>query len=135
MRCIGAENPPCARCLRTGRRCVVQPSRRGQQQSSHSLRKRQSLPPSSPGEAAHYQEAQAAPSPAPASSGGLLSTAHPLPPKASALRSPLARPEAHASPASTARLEQGASPSLPSVYSSSPLDVVGSAASRQPSAE
>jgi hypothetical protein len=44
MRCVGAHNPPCERCLRTGKKCVVQPSRRGQQQPAQSLR-RQKQPP------------------------------------------------------------------------------------------
>lgn len=31
MRCIGADNPPCARCAKAGRECIIQPSRRGLQ--------------------------------------------------------------------------------------------------------
>ncbi|KIW73779.1 hypothetical protein PV04_01871 [Phialophora macrospora] len=138
MRCVNADNPPCARCLRTGRRCVVLPSRRGQQQSGTSLRKRQ--PPASspaPSEPLHTRDSQPVPSAAPSSSAGRPSRIPPMLPQvqARALRSPSSRREAHSSPASTSHPEHSASPGLPSVYSLSPLDVLGYVATQPPSTE
>jgi hypothetical protein len=140
MRCVNADNPPCARCLRTGRRCVVLPSRRGQQQSGTSLRKRQP-PASSPSssEPLHTQDAHPVPSAAPSNSAVRPSRIPPMLPQAQpqvqALRSPSSRREAHSSPASTSHPEHSASPGLPSVYSLSPMDALGYVATQPPSTE
>lgn len=126
MRCVGAENPPCARCLRTGRRCVVSPSRRGQTQAN-SLRKR--LPPisSSVREVPDMETGTPSYGSISIKSPRLAPPELPRPPSR---RSPTHRPDAHNSPASISRTENVSSPSLPSVYSLSPLDVLGSVATQ-----
>lgn len=125
MRCQGAEKPPCARCVRTGRRCVVTPSRRGQTQAN-SLRKR--LPPAS----SSTSEVQTATPAFTTTSAKSPWLAPPEPPRTASHRSPTQRLDAHSSPASISRTENISSPSLPSVYSSSPLDVLGSVATQEP---
>ncbi|KIW24899.1 uncharacterized protein PV07_10582 [Cladophialophora immunda] len=130
MRCIGADKPPCVRCSRTGRNCVVHASRRGQQQSANSLRKRQP-PVSSPPPDALYQQASQSTTCAATGSVQRSPLAHPTSPPAYSLQSPSYK-SGRVSPASTSRPDQNVSSSLPSVYSSSPLDVLDSVASQQP---
>lgn len=127
MRCVGAENPPCARCLRTNRRCVVSPSRRGRTQAN-SLRKRCHPVSSSTGAVPDVQTATP--------SHGSVSIMSPLlappePPKPPSGRSSTQRPDAHDSPPSISRTDNISFPSLPSVYSLSPLDALGSLSAQE----
>ena len=135
MRCIGAaDGHSCARCLRTGRRCVVQPSRRGQQQSANSLRKKRPVVLSS-SEPSSLRDDQAATRTATSSPAAWSPMIHPTLHETSSFQSPHMRIEAHSSPASIPRWEPNASSRLPSLYTSSPLDVLGSLVSQQPSKE
>ncbi|KIY00367.1 uncharacterized protein Z520_04052 [Fonsecaea multimorphosa CBS 102226] len=130
MRCIGAENPPCVRCSKTGRNCVVHASRRGQHQSANSLRKWQPPVSSSPSDALHQQDSQNT-TDAATSSVRRSPPVHTATPPAFALQSPSYK-GGRVSPASTSQPDQNVSPSLPSVYSLSPLAALDSVALQQP---
>lgn len=123
MRCVGAENPPCIRCTKSGRDCVVQASRRGQQ-SANSQARRQPASSSSIDDGIPRrrqlsplaQSAQHAQQWSPA--------AHPSPRASFTLRRPTSN--SYASPTSPSV----PSPALPSVFSTSPLDVLEHVASQ-----
>ena len=118
MRCLGAENPPCQRCAKAGRKCIVLASRRGQQ-SANSRRRRDPATPEL--EVALHQQN----TPSSARSLGRLSS-DPLPPASAGALSVTYHlsPISHTTPGSTNQSGQIASPGLPSVFSSSPIDVL-----------
>jgi hypothetical protein len=112
MRCVGAENPPCTRCAKAKRQCVIPPSRR-----SHHLAVADG-PHEQGMQSAQFQD-HASHSPSFATSAG----------RAMATRTVTQARDAtsistHTSPASLGPFDMTQAASLPSIYLTSPLHTI-----------